>query len=42
MNTIVEPSPEQAQVSIDDLDFSRDGTKTSLAPLAQGKFSLKL
>ena len=36
MNTIVELSPEQTHTSIEDLDFSRDETRTSLSPLAQG------
>ena len=42
MNTIVELSAEQTQTSIEDLDFSRDEIKTSLSPLAQGKFVLQL
>lgn len=37
MNTIVELSPDQAQLSPDDIDFSRDSGGVSLSPLAQGK-----
>ena len=36
MNTIMELSPEQAQTSPEELDFSRDSTGLSLSPLAQG------
>ena len=36
MNTIVELSPDQAQISPDELDFSRGSTGASLSPLAQG------
>lgn len=37
MNTIVELSPEQAQTSPEEIDFSRDSGGVSLSPLAQGK-----
>lgn len=40
MNTIVELSPEQAQTSPEEIDFSRDSGGVSLSPLAQGKNSL--
>lgn len=36
MNTIVELSPEQAQISPEEIDFSRDSGGVSLSPLAQG------
>jgi hypothetical protein len=38
MSTIVELSPDQTRMSIEDLDLSRDETRTSLSPLAQGEF----
>jgi hypothetical protein len=37
MNTIVELSPEQAQTSAGELDFSREQSRMSLSSLAQGK-----
>jgi hypothetical protein len=37
MSTILELSAEQAQTPTDDFHLSRDETRTSLSPLAQGK-----
>ncbi len=38
MSTIVELSPEQAQPSTENCDFDQEEKRTSLSPLAQGKF----
>jgi len=38
MSTIVELSPEQAQPSTENCDFDQEYERTSLSPLAQGKF----
>ncbi len=38
MSTIVELSPEQAQPSTKNCDFDQEEERTSLSPLAQGKF----
>ena len=37
MSTIVELSPDQAQMSSEDFGFLREGPRLSLTPLAQGK-----
>jgi hypothetical protein len=42
MSAIVELSPEQAKMSVEDLDLNRDEARTSLSPLAQGEFISRL